>query len=89
LTVTALLAFVVMLVVVAAMAIGVLLGRRPIEGSCGGMARLGLGECEVCGGDPARCERRIDGPGAGSAAGEGTLDPDLGYDASGRARRDF
>jgi hypothetical protein len=53
---TLLLAFVVMLLVVVGMAVGVLLGRRPIQGSCGGIARLGLGGFEICGGDPARCE---------------------------------
>lgn len=53
---TWLIAFVVMLAAVFAMAAGALLGRRPIQGSCGGIGRLGLGECEICGGDPARCE---------------------------------
>ena len=46
-----------MLVLIGAMAIGVLAGRKPISGSCGGMKALGLDmECEICGGDPARCE---------------------------------
>jgi len=54
---TLLLAFAVMLVVVTAMAIGVLFGRRPISGSCGGMKALGLDvDCEICGGDADRCE---------------------------------
>ncbi|MDR1661366.1 MAG: (Na+)-NQR maturation NqrM [Azoarcus sp.] len=35
----------VILAVVAAMAIGVIFGRRAITGSCGGLASLGL-ECE-------------------------------------------
>jgi hypothetical protein len=53
---TTLLAFAFMLLIVTAMAIGVLFGRRPIEGSCGGMNRLGLDTaCEICGGDRARC----------------------------------
>lgn len=30
------------------MAIGVLFGRKPIKGSCGGLSSLGLGECEFC-----------------------------------------
>lgn len=41
----------------AAMAIGVMLGRQPIKGSCGGMSALGLkGDCEICGGDRTKCE---------------------------------
>jgi uncharacterized protein len=69
---TVLLAFLFMLLVVAAMSIGVMFGRPPIKGSCGGMAQLGLGGCEICGGDPARCE---------SSAGSGRAD-ELSYDAS-------
>ena len=45
--ITALLAFVVMLTVIAGMAIGVMNGRRPISGSCGG---LNGGRCELCSG---------------------------------------
>ncbi|MBT4161915.1 MAG: (Na+)-NQR maturation NqrM [Gammaproteobacteria bacterium] len=51
------LAFVVMVLVVAGMAIGVISGRPPIAGSCGGLNNLGIdGACEICGGDPNRCE---------------------------------
>lgn len=32
----------------ALMAIGVLFGRKPIKGSCGGLNSLGLGDCEFC-----------------------------------------
>ena len=54
---TALLAFAFMLALVAAMAVGVAFGRKPISGSCGGMKALGMNmECEICGGDPQRCE---------------------------------
>jgi len=54
---TLLLAFLIMLVLVAGMAIGVVFGRRPISGSCGGMKALGMNmDCEICGGDPNRCE---------------------------------
>ena len=53
----AFLAFIILLVVVAGMAIGVLYGREPISGTCGGLNNLGVdGACEICGGDPNRCE---------------------------------
>jgi hypothetical protein len=43
--------------VIAGMAIGVILGRAPIKGSCGGLGAVGIeGACEICGGDPQRCE---------------------------------
>jgi uncharacterized protein len=40
----------------AAMAVGVLLGRPPIKGSCGGLGAVGIKEnCEFCGGRPEDC----------------------------------
>ncbi len=43
--------------VIAGMAIGVIMGRQPIKGSCGGMGALGIDTaCEICGGDPRRCD---------------------------------
>ncbi len=54
---TILLAFLVTLAIICVMAVGVIFGRKPITGSCGGMKALGMEmECEVCGGDPGRCE---------------------------------
>ena len=51
------LAFVVILVMVIAMAIGVIMGRKPISGSCGGMTALGMDTaCDLCKGDPGICE---------------------------------
>jgi len=43
--------------VMAAMAVGVMMGRGPIKGSCGGMGALGIDTaCDICGGDPQRCD---------------------------------
>lgn len=58
---TVLLAIVVLLVLVAAMSIGVIMGRKPIKGSCGGVgAALGETEyiCPMCGDDPAKCDEK-------------------------------
>ncbi len=50
--VTILLSFVIVIAVVGAMGIGVLAGREPIKGSCGG---LNGGGCELCSG---KCRKR-------------------------------
>lgn len=56
---TMILAFLFMVFMVSAMAIGVIMGRKPISGSCGGMKALGMNmECDICGGSPERCEAR-------------------------------
>lgn len=51
LAMTLLITFTVMLTVIAAMAVGVMNGRKPISGSCGG---LNGGGCELCSG---KCKR--------------------------------
>lgn len=49
--------FLVMVLVVGMMAIGVIMGRKPIAGSCGGIANLGIEkECSICGGSREKCE---------------------------------
>ena len=45
---TLLITFAVMLTVIAGMAVGVMNGRKPIKGSCGG---LNGGGCELCSGN--------------------------------------
>lgn len=50
--------FLVLLACVGLMAIGVLFGRKPIAGSCGGVgAALGEADytCPLCGGDEIKC----------------------------------
>lgn len=52
-----LISFIVFAFILAAMAVGVMAGREPIKGSCGGIGALGIDQsCEICGGDPQRCE---------------------------------
>lgn len=56
----------VIALVIAAMAIGVLAGRSPIKGSCGGLGAMGMkGSCEICGGDQQRCDAQTGRPDAG------------------------
>ena len=51
------LAFMIFLVLLTAMAIGVIMGRKPIAGSCGGMTALGMDTaCDICYGNPMVCE---------------------------------
>ncbi|MGD9983103.1 MAG: (Na+)-NQR maturation NqrM [Porticoccaceae bacterium] len=70
-----LLALGVLLLLIAGMSIGVLMGRKPIAGSCGGMAALGMEvECDICGGDTTKCVE----PGAGTEASR----QQLAYDAA-------
>ena len=63
-------------VVMAAMAVGVINGRAPIKGSCGGMGALGMDTaCDICGGDPQRSDED-------TRDGEvGKQNPDLYYSA--------
>ena len=61
--------FLAFALIVAAMSVGVMVGREPIKGSCGGMGALGIDQsCEICGGDPQRCETetRADSSNAGA-----------------------
>lgn len=52
-----LLTFVFLLMMVLAMSVGVLYGRKPISGSCGGLSNVGVdGVCELCGGKPENCD---------------------------------
>jgi hypothetical protein len=49
--------FIVMLLSVLGLAIGVIMGRKPLAGSCGGIANLGLEkQCSLCGGNRQKCD---------------------------------
>lgn len=77
---TWLLVFLVMLLVVSGMAIGVIMGRKPIAGSCGGIANLGIekDECPICGGNQDKCDE------ANSDASGDSFRPELVRDATKR-----
>ena len=63
-----LLAFIVMLLVVAGMAIGAMAGRGPLRGSCGGLSAVGSeGKCDICGDDPSRRKTEQDDSSQSSA----------------------
>mgnify|MGYP001175814962 CR=1 FL=1 len=49
-----LLGTIILTIAVFGMAIGVILNRRPLSGSCGGPNQQG--SCSLCGGDPNKCE---------------------------------
>jgi uncharacterized protein len=74
-----LLAFLLMSLIVAGMAIGVMMGRKPIAGSCGGIGLVGLNkECTICGGNPNKCEEINDDKSADKTGKAKSL----GYDAT-------
>ncbi len=65
--------------VIAAMAVGVIFSNKPIKGSCGGLANVGItGECEICGGDTSKCEEQSETANKPPAS--------LGYDANRKFR---
>jgi len=75
--------FVVLLLVVTAMSIGVIMGRKPITGSCGGVGAALKDPnyvCEYCGGDESKCEERQESELKASKK----IADKLGYDAGKR-----
>ncbi len=54
---TLIITFAALLLIVTAMSVGVLMGRKPISGSCGGMSAVGIDTvCDICGGNPSKCD---------------------------------
>jgi len=52
--------FCVLALIVGMMSIGIILGKKPIAGSCGGMSALGMDVvCDVCKGDKSKCDSEI------------------------------
>ena len=44
----------ILLLAIGGMAIGIIFGKKPLSGSCGGLNPDGV--CTYCGGDPQKCE---------------------------------
>jgi hypothetical protein len=73
---TFLIVFVAMAIIVSIMAVGVMFGRKPIAGSCGGMSAIGMeSECDVCGGDKTKCDSE-------TKSSKHKVKSDLAYDAT-------
>ncbi|MEX2468503.1 MAG: (Na+)-NQR maturation NqrM [Pseudohongiellaceae bacterium] len=54
---TVIASLIVLTCIVALMSIGVIMGRKPVQGTCGGLNNLeGMGECDLCGGSRKKCE---------------------------------
>ncbi len=68
-----LLTVVILALIIAGMAIGAILQNKPITGSCGGVGAA-LGEenynCDICGGDPNKCDEQEDSNLAYNASSE-------------------
>lgn len=68
---TFLLVLLIVGLLVAAMSVGVIFGRKPITGTCGGLGAAGItGPCDICGGDTSKCEENTEAsePAAGNLA---------------------
>ncbi len=77
---TMILAMVVIALLMTGMAVGVLCGRKPIAGSCGGMSAIGmLSDCDICGGNKDICETEQEKKADKS---ENAMNMDLAYDAT-------
>lgn len=77
---TMILALVVVALLMTGMAVGVLFGRKPIAGSCGGMSAIGMvGDCDICGGNKDICETEQEKK---AAQKKTEMNMDLAYDAT-------
>ncbi|SHK39982.1 hypothetical protein SAMN05216369_1854 [Marinobacter antarcticus] len=80
---TFLLVFLIVVLLVAGMSVGVIFGRKPISGSCGGMSAVGISSsCDICGGNTQKCEEESQ-----RVALEAVAPEDLAYDATKAGRK--
>ncbi|KPQ29688.1 MAG: hypothetical protein HLUCCX14_05675 [Marinobacter excellens HL-55] len=74
---TFLLVLLIVGLLIAGMSVGVIFGRKPISGTCGGIGALGISQsCDICGGSPQKCED------SRNDSDEPTSAEDLTYDAT-------
>lgn len=71
--------FIGLLLVITAMSVGVMMGRKPIAGSCGGISNMMGTSCPICGGDQSICDEQQEKNKEEEAGGK--ADYDLGYEA--------
>ena len=80
-----LLVFGFMALIMGAMAVGVLMGRKPIAGSCGGVNQIGMKDgCDICGGKDDVCEEENRKRGSLRRRSDESRGADLGYDVTRR-----
>jgi hypothetical protein len=80
-----LLVFGFMALIMGAMAVGVIMGRKPIAGSCGGLNQIGMKDgCDICGGKDKVCEEENRKLGSIRRRSDESRGADLGYDATPR-----
>lgn len=73
-----LLAFIIFSFLFAGMAIGLMVKGKPLKGSCGGVAALmGNETCDLCGGNPNKCEELQDQ----ASSQQTSVDASLAYEA--------
>lgn len=73
---TFILVFLIVTLLVAGMSVGVIFGRKPISGTCGGIGALGISSsCDICGGNTQKCEENSE-----RVAAE--ADSSMAYDAT-------
>ena len=80
-----LLVFGFMALIMGVMAVGVMMGRKPIAGSCGGLNQIGMKDgCDICGGKDEVCEEENRKRGSARRRSDESRGADLAYDATRR-----